>query len=103
MIDGNNQIISSEIVLLHLHADNTSVAIYPNPTESILNINLSGVLDNSEVNIHIVDASGKLVKAFSMQKNKNNFKIDLATLASGVYAAQIINRNNKTVLSFRKN
>ncbi|MGV6861914.1 MAG: LamG-like jellyroll fold domain-containing protein [Putridiphycobacter sp.] len=75
----------------------TSLHIYPNPANSILNIEFSGTVENSQ--ILIFDLSGKIVKSFNSFSG-DKFQIEVSDLMEGVYYIQVI--NNNTVVSQRK-
>lgn len=60
--------------------------IYPNPAESMLNINFNNELTNN-VNIEIIDITGKIVKKIQTDDLSNN--LDVSNLPSGLYAVQV--------------
>lgn len=63
----------------------SSLKMYPNPTNDILNFDTSYQIEN----IEIINSLGKNVKSFSNQR-----KININTLNSGVYFAKINFENN---------
>jgi hypothetical protein len=92
-LDRSGQLISSSITL-YREVDPYSILIYPNPAKTSSNIlvQLSG---ESEVNIRVFDATGRLVYEVQ-EKHTTSFvkNLDLKGLASGVYhvVAQVDNR-----------
>lgn len=62
---------------------NFKVSVYPNPATNLLNINLGGI-QAEQVSIYNVD--GKLV---SETKQPANNAIDISSLATGVYVAEV--------------
>ncbi len=75
----------------------TSLQIYPNPANSILNIEFSRTVENSQ--ILIFDLSGKIVKSFNSFSG-DKFQFEVSDLMEGVYYIQVI--SNNTVVSQRK-
>lgn len=62
--------------------DNLAVAIYPNPTSSVLNFKFNGAV-NSSIKIEVYNILGQLIKAKSTSDSKGF--IDIGDLSSGVY------------------
>jgi hypothetical protein len=80
--------------------DKMNVIAYPNPTKSILNIEIFGK-HNQEVKIEIIDIIGKnSVKNVAIEKNSNSFEkvvMDISALPQGNYFARIISGNDVSV------
>ncbi|TXB66873.1 T9SS type A sorting domain-containing protein [Vicingus serpentipes] len=70
---------------------NTTVQLYPNPVNNLLNIN--GLEVNSSINIF--DLTGKLVISKNNLSN-TNFSISTESLKAGVYFVSINNENTPT-------
>lgn len=72
---------------------NFSFSIYPNPTENFINI--QAILDAGEVEISIMDLSGRIISKVSNNHQGGVFtnKIDLNSLISGNYILQLKNNN----------
>lgn len=62
--------------------ENLALTIYPNPTSSVLNFTLNGVV-NSSIKIEVYNIIGHLVKTKTTSETKGF--IDLVNLSSGVY------------------
>lgn len=62
--------------------DNFAVAIYPNPTSSVLNFRLNELVDSS-IKIEVYNIIGQLTKTKTTSETKGY--IDIADLSSGVY------------------
>ncbi|MCO6460817.1 MAG: T9SS type A sorting domain-containing protein [Saprospiraceae bacterium] len=73
------------------------VKIYPNPTNSLLNIDLSDIKDNDNVQVTITDISGK--KVMFGQKNylKDRLQLDLSQLTGGIYFVQVSSGNFRAI------
>lgn len=67
---------------------------YPNPASNWLNIQLEQNTDN-EVDIQLRDITGKTVATYRQQAvaGKNNFRLDLPTLAAGYYTIHLISND----------
>jgi len=63
---------------------------YPNPTNSIINIESKSDLKN--VTITVTDIHGKII-VLKDNLNGNNFQIDLSELNSGMYLVNVFNNN----------
>jgi len=68
--------------------DESNIRIYPNPTSSIINIEVPG---KSQYNYSLYTISGK--KMMNGMFNTNNTQINTNALSSGVYILQITNGN----------
>lgn len=70
--------------------------IYPNPTNGLINIELSDKV-TLPLTIELIDVKGKIVKDFSIT-NKNSV-VDLTSLPKGVYVLSNIKLSiNKTII-----
>ena len=71
----------------------TSISVYPNPTNGVLNISIPSELTGL-TSIEVYDAIGKLAVKETLSNDANT--INLSKLENGMYVFKIIN-NNKTV------
>ncbi|RLD50142.1 MAG: hypothetical protein DRI94_09435, partial [Bacteroidetes bacterium] len=62
-----------------------ALSVYPNPATDETNVDLSS-FNNSQVDLTIIDITGKTVTAFNM---KDNNTIDVSNLKSGVYFIKV--------------
>lgn len=102
MVDVDGKSSYSSIVLLRLLQDNSVLKVFPNPAASVLNIEWSGKDDASEVLVDIYDASARLVGRKILKADQKLFRVDVASLAAGVYSIRIINQNEISVVKFIK-
>lgn len=82
-----------------LEASNFSkenIKIYPNPTNSILNLDLSNEIEVDKV--VIIDITGKIV----LQQNQNLVQINVEKLEKGLYIIEVYSQNNKFTSKFIK-
>ncbi|WP_317897283.1 DUF2341 domain-containing protein [Aurantibacillus circumpalustris] len=82
--DGHKQ--SFEVIANTCNNTNNNMLIYPNPTDSQLNIQFELDQNYNEVQLIIIDALGKIVfeKNIHLQKGKSNFQLE-HNLDVGVY------------------
>jgi hypothetical protein len=68
-----------------------SLNIYPNPTNNLLNILISGLHDKGDVEIKLVDDLGQIVEALVYQSSAGNFntQLKMEAYAAGVYTLQL--------------
>ncbi|WPV70482.1 reprolysin-like metallopeptidase [Chitinophaga sp. LS1] len=70
-----------------LTSDQDKVQVYPNPANSVVNINLAGVKGKSEVSLF--DINGRQV--MRREVNAANLQLDISTLTPGVYIIRVKN------------
>jgi hypothetical protein len=76
-------------------ANSTTGILYPNPTKTEFNLNLSNAKGKANILIH--DMSGRLVKSiFSNNIDKTN-RFDINDLTDGHYIVKVNLENNKTI------
>ena len=63
----------------------SSITIFPNPSESEINIRFSNVNYGNNYNIAIFNVIGKKIGNYNKLVNGNNIKLNISTLPSGVY------------------
>lgn len=63
-------------------------SVFPNPANVQVNIVLNDALRNKEINMRIIDISGKIVFANTF-KNIYNYNIDVSKFSSGMYFIQL--------------
>ena len=73
--------------------DENSIQIFPNPASKFINIEFKNELANN-LQIEIIDQSGKLVYSNKISKPSNSIKIDVSKFATGIYFAKIRFNNN---------
>jgi hypothetical protein len=74
---------------------NNSIKLYPNPTNGILTVEISGLLEVEQGEIRILDTSGRTVKYSESIAPQNTF--DLSGQANGIYLLRIsLNDETKT-------
>lgn len=75
--------------------DGYSVAVYPNPTNDRINVQLT--MNNEQLfggEIMLMDMYGKLLNRWEM--NGNDMQLDMSSYASGVYMLKLRNSQNST-------
>jgi len=79
---------------------NIDVRIFPNPTTSLINIDLDLIKD-FPVTIEVFDATGKACKPKDFVNSKN-YNISLEGLAEGIYFLLLENKNFKNIYQIHK-
>jgi len=74
-------------------------AVYPNPSNDVVNINVNGSIMNSA---EIVDLNGRVVKSVKLN-GVSDATINVADLASGVYMLNVSTENGKLTRKVVKN
>lgn len=79
----NNLPITCNIIGLNdIQVSETSLSIFPNPVNEALNIEISGILKNAEIEIY--NSSGMIQKRIS-NIHSGNIQIETSNLTSGIY------------------
>lgn len=70
---------------------NFNFAIYPNPSEGLLNLKITSSISGNDVSINILNAVGQLVNTKNMNvlSGENNTEIDLNGYEKGVYFIKV--------------
>lgn len=77
------------------------VMIYPNPTQGILNVELSGIETDDTFGYQLYSQSGVLLKY--IKSTGNPFSIDFSSYHSGMYILILINKNSRSEWKVFKN
>lgn len=77
-----------------------NVSIYPNPTNSILNIDLTSV-DASDVTVELYDLSGKQLKSIT-NEGQGIVSFDVSDLANGMYQVKLTANNSQVTKRISK-
>lgn len=72
---------------------NSNVDIYPNPTTSILNVNLNQEFSN--INFELCDLQGRIV--LTQQILGNSASVDLESIPAGLYIVRMLNNSGEMV------
>lgn len=74
--------------------DTSNFLIYPNPSTGIFNIKLPN--NETDLNVNVIDVSGKRVFETSIITTENNYRLDLNNLSTGIYFLSLQGKNHKT-------
>ena len=69
-----------------------NVAVYPNPTEGLLNINMT-TLSTQDVKVVVYNAMGQIVKTEKFNKlasGSNNLTLNLESAETGIYMVEVM-------------
>jgi hypothetical protein len=68
--------------------------VRPNPANDFINIEWNDELDNRNIEIRILDLTGRIVISRSISNSTNSIKQNISSLNTGVYFVQISNNNS---------
>ncbi len=88
MVDIDKKYKYSNVVLLKMSADKSSIIVYPNPTASMLNVSIESN-NTKDAFVKLYDMQGKIVFQQSFPNTEQNFSIDLNSFAAGIYQLKI--------------
>lgn len=77
-----------------------NITLYPNPVNSILNIDVAGVVELPD-NITIYNALGQTVKHWEV-KSFSDFSVDVSSFADGIYLIKLSGQSQNKVFRFVK-
>jgi hypothetical protein len=100
-VDIDHQIsIHAKVVDLIWGADGSTVNLYPNPTQDVLNIDLYTTKPQNTI-VKVMDMSGRLVKEIQARSEAgmNTYNLNLAELASGLYTVQVYDNDQLSHVS----
>jgi hypothetical protein len=92
--------MNAKVVDIIWGTNGSTVSIYPNPTQDVLNIDLyTSKVQNTTVKV--LDMSGRIVKQIQgrSEAGMNKLSISLGEIASGVYTVQVFENDNLTHVS----
>jgi len=93
----NHSTINAKVVDLIWGTNGSTVSIYPNPTQDVLNIDLyTSKVQNTTVKV--LDMSGRIVKQIQARSEvgMNKLSISLGEVAGGIYTVQIFENDQLT-------
>lgn len=91
LIDNNGSTRYSDIIAMNLSCTGKNVLVYPNPVNSILNVNLSGF--TSVANGRLFNSTGQLITTQQLINGTNRISVD--KLATGTYALVVTEANGE--------
>ncbi|HFS67269.1 MAG TPA: T9SS type A sorting domain-containing protein, partial [Flavobacteriia bacterium] len=74
----------------------SDVFVYPNPSNGIFNIQIN---NTAPLRFRVTDVNGKIIVNYTNISNVSNYKIDLSTLANGIYYIEL---NQEAKKEYRK-
>jgi hypothetical protein len=87
--------------LEELNLDKLTFNLYPNPAKDKINISTINTIEE-EVEIQVVDITGKILKTETLNKGSQFISIRLDDLSSGIYLLQLKSKNGLTQKRFVK-
>jgi hypothetical protein len=77
-----------------------NVTVFPNPVTSIFNVNIQS-LNDSKVFLRLSDLNGRTVYNTTTNSKGSSIKINIASLAAGVYLLSITNSSGFTISTYK--
>ncbi|MBQ9254243.1 MAG: leucine-rich repeat domain-containing protein [Bacteroidales bacterium] len=68
-------------------AENTTVSLYPNPTDKNTTLNIKGL--NEQVDIIVTNQQGQIITTTTLTKGREDLEIETSNLPSGIYYIRI--------------
>jgi hypothetical protein len=96
----NQSTINAKVVDIIWGTNGSTVSIYPNPTQDVLNIDLyTSKVQNTTVKV--LDMSGRVVKQIQARSEAgmSTLSVSLGELASGLYTVQVFDNNKLSHVS----
>lgn len=95
-IDGKKS-YHANVVDLIWGSNGSSVSVYPNPSQGVVNIDLYTIKAQT-TNIKVLDMSGRIVKQIEARSEAgmNKLSVDLGDVAQGVYTLQVFENGQMT-------
>jgi len=93
----NHSTLNAKVVDLIWGTNGSTVSIYPNPTQDVLNIDLyTSKVQNTTVKV--LDMSGRIVKQIQARSEvgMNKLSISLGEVAGGIYTVQVFENDQLT-------
>ena len=100
MVDQDQKFKFSNVVLLKVRKDNSTILLYPNPTANALNVELSGVSIGTKLEMSVMDASGKLLQTQSATFENQTFSLDVSSYSNGLYFMKISGNSFSEIVKF---
>lgn len=92
---------TSSVEFINAH---TTISLYPNPTDNILNVSLDGAKQgNYSVRILNLNCQEIVSKPFTVTNNKSTLQINVADVAVGLYQVVVASEGWNKAISFVKN
>ena len=101
MVDIDGKFKYSNVILLKYLKNNSTIAVYPNPTADHLNVTIQGDTKNQKVQYQILDMQGKLLQQHEDSLDGNTQSFDVSQYANGLYFMKIHFQNHSEIVKFR--
>lgn len=76
------------------------INVYPNPTNGLLQVDISDL--NEDLNLQLYDAAGKLVSQKAFLKGQNSQIIDFTAVERGSYYLRVVGKESNQTISIIK-
>ena len=96
----NGSVTTKNIVEESITIEKPEITIWPNPSNSEFNLEMSNKIENQDINIEIFDQNGRLIQKSTSVNEKLNFGLNLQ---SGLYFIKITHGNFQETKRVMKN
>ena len=87
---------------IYAHPSNNQPAIYPNPSNNFVTIPFNSQLTGKgEIRITDINGNSKMTLGTSFIKGANNLRVNVASLAKGMYVVNVIDDSKKIVRVYK--
>lgn len=89
----------NKLITLDINEELLDIKLMPNPTNSLVDVELSNNFIGKTINIELIDALGKktiLKQNYQINTLTKNIQLDLTEFPKGIFFLNIISDNNKT-------
>ncbi len=83
----------------NMNVSDSEINLYPNPTENILYLDISGTRTTANFAVMLTDINGKLCREFIAQQGKQT--LDMNGISSGAYFITVSGSENNFLKSFK--
>jgi hypothetical protein len=102
MMDLDGSFTYSNVVLLYVLNDKTTVLIFPNPTATKLQVSFGNVPEGTPLKLFVFDATGKIISQLNKVHNNIPISIDVSNIPSGIYFLKIVQNGITETIQFNK-
>ncbi|WP_026776315.1 T9SS type A sorting domain-containing protein [Polaribacter sp. Hel_I_88] len=92
---GNRIVLNITTLSIDAEILKNTITVYPNPTDSFLNIQLPQTILGENISIVLYDINGKQIKKSEIKVKDNSAMINVENLSKGVYLLHIKNEDKK--------
>lgn len=101
MVDADGNYVYSNVILLRMLNNETSISVFPNPTADNLNVIINSSDNILRLQFRVFDNNGRLVHQQTIT-NSNSFSVDVKNYVAGIYLLKIRYNDQEEFIRFVK-